>query len=503
MPLTPAFWSNLILAIGLGLAVALLLWLFRRAKLIQRVRVSALLTALALGAYLVLTSLNFFSSESLTLRIVFSLSVLLAANTLLQIFDWVAWDYVMGVRRHIAVPRLLIDLFNLVVLLGVAFVLLRFVFGVVDLSGLLFTSTVLSAVIGLALQDTLGNIITGLALQLERPFTVGDWVKVNDLEGEIIQMSWRTVTLRTRDDNNIFLPNGNVAKDYIVNYSRPTPLQRMHALVGVAYAHPPALVKPVLAEAMRGAPGVSAEPPPQVVIKEYGDFAVQYDLLYWITDFANALTIHDEVMTRVWYALRRAHFAIPFPARDVTVRMLSDDHEDRAQAQQQRAVFATLRPLSIFAPLNDAQVEQLAGTVTRQRYTTGEYLVRQGEAGDSLFVIAAGQVRIERLLEDGQVIHLDTLNHDEFFGEMSLLTGEPRSASVIAQTDTEVMVVSKAGLSPVIGADGRIAEAFSLALMKRTRRVEEAVAKTGPLNKKPDGQAGDILARIRRFFGVG
>jgi small-conductance mechanosensitive channel len=503
MALTPEFWSNLTASIGLGLAGALVLWLFRRNKLAQRVRVSALLTMLGLGAYLTVRGAGWLAADSLSLRVLLSLSILLGANTLLQLFDWVAWDYVMAQRRHIAVPRLLVDIFNFVMLLAVALGLLRGVFGVQDLSGLLFTSTVLSAVIGLALQDTLGNVITGLALQLEQPFTVGDWVRVSDEEGQVTQMSWRAVTLRTRDNHNIFIPNGNVAKQHIINYSRPVPLQRMHAAVGVAYAHPPEQVKAVLTGAMTEARGVCAEPAPQAVVAGYGDFAVQYDLRYWITDYTRAIEIHDEVMTRVWYALKRAHMTIPFPQRDVAVKMLSDDHEARAHARQRAEVARALRPLPILAPLSDAQIEQLAETAARQRYATGERLVRQGDDGDSLFVITHGRVRIERQLEDGQTLTLDHLEHDQFFGEMSLLTGEPRSASVIAEAETEVVVVSKAGMSPVIAADGRIAEAFSLALMKRTRNVEAAVAKTGPLPAKTDRADSDLLARIRRFFGVG
>jgi small-conductance mechanosensitive channel/CRP-like cAMP-binding protein len=503
MTLTPEFVSNFSLAVGLGLAIAVLLWLLRRYALVRRIRLSALLTVLLLSVYASVQSAGWFAPDSFSLKLLLSVTVLLAANTLLQIFDWVAWDYVMGQRRHIAVPRLVADIFNLVVLAAVAAGLLRFVFGVADLSGLLFTSTVLSAVVGLALQDTLGNVITGVALQLEQPFSVSDWVKLSDQEGQITQMNWRSITLRTRDNHNVFIPNANVAKQLIINFSRPTPLQRMHAFVSVAYSHPPEHVKAVLVHGVAEAQGVCAAPAPQVIVSQYGEFAVHYDIRYWITDFARALDIHDAVMTRVWYALQRANLSIPFPVRDVTVKMLGDDHEARTLAGRQREVMSALRPLPIFAPLNDAQVAQLAGTATRQRFATGERLVRQGEAGDSLFVITKGRVRVEKQLDDGQTLTLAHLEPDEFIGEMSLLTGEPRSASVVAETETEVVVVSKAGLSPVIAADGRIAEAFSLALMTRARNVADVVAKTGPLAAKPDRADSDLLARIRRFFGVG
>ncbi|MGQ0603815.1 MAG: hypothetical protein ACT4QE_19210, partial [Anaerolineales bacterium] len=146
MTLTPEFLSNLSLAIGLGLAVAFILWLFRRYPIVRRVRLSALLTVFLLGVYLSAQGAGWLAPDSFSLKILLSLTILLAANTFLQIFDWVAWDYVMGQRRHIAVPRLVADIFNLLVLAAVAAGLLRFVFDIADLSGLLFTSTVLSAV---------------------------------------------------------------------------------------------------------------------------------------------------------------------------------------------------------------------------------------------------------------------------------------------------------------------------------------------------------------------
>lgn len=319
-----------------------------------------------------------------------------------------------------------------------------------------------------------------------------------------MQMSWRSVTLRTFDQHNIFIPNGNIARALIINYSRPTPLQRMHAGIRVAYGQPPGRVKQVLEQAAAEAEGVCADPAPQAILRSFDDFSVHYDLLYWITDYSRLLPIHNNVLTCVWYALDRAQMAFPFPVRDVTVRMLGDDHEARLRAQHRTQVAAALRSLSVLKPLSDVQIEQLAQTAQRQRYTAGERLVRQGEAGDSLFVITAGRVRVETQLEDGTVIVLAHLGPDEFFGEMSLLTGERRSATVIAETETEVVLVNRAGLAPVIAADGRITEALSEALAARTRNTGErvAAATVSLAERRAGNQSPDLLAQIRKFFGV-
>jgi small-conductance mechanosensitive channel/CRP-like cAMP-binding protein len=502
MTLPPAFWNNLLIAAALGLAVGVSLWLIRRSTLGQRLRVSAGLAVVGLGVYLAELGLGSRADDPV-LQVTLAVVIMVSANTLLQLFDWLFWDYLLGRRRHVAVPRLVVDLFNFLVLAGVAVAVLNRVFGVTDLSAFLVTSTVLSAVVGLAVQDTLANVAAGLALQAEHPFAVGDWVRLSGEEGQVVQMNWRTITLRTRDNHNVLLPNTNAAKELIINYSRPTPLQRMHARVGVAYGHPPEQVKQALQAAVAGAAGVAAEPAPQAQVEGYADFAIQYLIYYWITDFSRVPEIHDAVMTRLWYALRRAGFGIPFPVRDVTVRMLSDDHAAQVQARQQREVFAELRGITLFAPLADAVVEQLARGAVLQPYAAGEVLVRQGEPGQSLFVIKSGRVRVDARGEAGQVTTVARLGPDDFFGEMSLLTGEPRSASVIAEIETEVVVVDKAGLATAIATDARLPEVLSEALAARQRSLAEQVSAAGIAGSRLAPLPTALLGRIRRFFGIG
>lgn len=500
--MTTEFWNNLTFAVALGLIVAFVLWLFRRQAMMRRLRATAIIAAIVSGGYLILVSLGGVVSPVIV-QLALAFSILLAANTLLQIFDWFVWDYLFGQRRGITVPRLIVDIFNFVALAVVALVVLNRVFSV-DLSGFLVTSTVVSAVIGLALQDTLGNVITGLALQIEHPFTVGDWVKVSEQEGQVTQMSWRSVTLRTRDNHNIFIPNGNVAKQIIINFSRPTPLQRMHAVVSVAYGQPPGPVKELIAKAVTEARGVVAQPATIVVIRDYGEFAIHYDIQYWITNFADVNVIQDEVLTRVWYALQRAHISLPFPVRDVSVRMVEPNHEEQMALARRGRVEAALRPISILNPLTAEQITQLAQTSEQQIYTADEILVREKASGDSLFVIIAGRVRVEKRLEDGQVSVLAHLGPDDFFGEMSLLTGEPRSASVVAETETEVIVVHKTSLAEIALKDPRILEALTMALEQRMKHSAERVAaETGPLAERRPGQPSSaLLSRVRRFFGI-
>ncbi len=466
--------ASILLAIGLGFGVSLILWLLRAFPLVQRVRISVLGLALALGVCFVLLGAGI-GADSLSLKLAESAAILLATNALLQALDVLLWSNIVGRRRGIQIPRLLIDIFNVAVLAGVLLTILYRIFNV-NLTALVVTSTVVSAVIGLSLQDTLGNIIAGLALQMDRPFTIGDWATINGNEGEIMRMNWRTITLRTLDNNHVVVSNANTARHDIINYSRPTVVQRRHTQVGLSYAYPPGEVKRVLMETLLQVEGVRATPAPEVLLNEFADSSIVYDVRYWIDDFSQRQLIHDGVMTRIWYTIRREGMSVPFPIRDVTMRQITDEHAVQARQQVVRETYAQLRPLSLFATLSDDQIRQLAERADRRLYTRGEVLVRQGDTGDSLFVILSGRARVESKDEQDRVTVLAHIPPGDFFGEMSLLTGERRSASVLAEEETEVVVVDKNALAEVLAGDLHSLEALSEAVEKR---MEESAAREG------------------------
>ncbi len=488
-------------AAGLGLAVSLILWLLRRFEFARRVWLSALGVAMAVGLRQVLLAAGL-SGEVLSLRSLTAIAILLAANVVLQLIDRVLWNYLMGQLRRIVVPRLLVDLFNLLALIGVGLFILDRVFAV-DLTAVLVTSTVVSAVIGLSLQDTLGNVMAGLALQLDRPLSVGDWVQISGQDGEVMQMNWRTIMLRSIDNHWYVIPNSNVARNEIVNYSRPTVLQRLHVQVGLSYQYPPGRVRQVLRRAVAQVKGVRNDLAPDALIVEYGDSAIIYDVRYWIDDFARNSEIRNAVLTQIWYVLDREAMSIPFPIRDVNLRQVPEDHELRLKEQLRQEVFARLRPLTVFAPLSDEQIEQLAQHARVHRYTMDELLVRQGDQGDSLFVMKSGKARVDVRGENGRITTVATVGPDDFFGEMSLLTGEHRSASVIAESEVEVVVVDKSALARVLAADMEALKALSQVVELRFQDSAQKVAAAAADEDGQElGQATNLFSRIQGFLGL-
>jgi branched-chain amino acid transport system substrate-binding protein len=195
--------------------------------------------------------------------------------------------------------------------------------------------------------------------------------------------------------------------------------------------------------------------------------------------------------------------SVPFPIRDVNLRQVPEDFERRVQEQLRQEIFAQLRPLSVFSPLSDEQIDQLSQRAQAHHYTEGEVLVRQGDMGDSLFVIKSGRAQVEVDDNNGRVTTVAKLGQNDFFGEMSLLTGEQRSASVVAETETEVVVVDKSAIAKVLAADMAALEELSQVVEERFQDRAEKVAAAA--EKRPGRRRvrdSNLLARIQSFLGL-
>lgn len=259
--------------------------------------------ALKFGAYTVWGLLSFFNL----------LSLLVGVTSLIGI---VIFDVVLT-RTRFRVPSLVRDLIHLSIL-GVIVLTILYQRGLDPLS-LLTTSAVLTAVIGLALQNTIANIFAGLALHLDRTLGINDWIKVGDNVGRIAEIKWRSTLLWTEDGDLLILPNGQLLDAEVLNLSRPDNVQREQITVGFHYRHPPNEVKPILLDAARSTPGVLIDPKPDCILTDFADSAITYTLRYWIKDYTHHATIESDVRTQVWYAAQRAGLEIPFPIRTLVM----------------------------------------------------------------------------------------------------------------------------------------------------------------------------------------
>ncbi len=489
-------------AVALGLAVGLILWIIRKHSPGSKLKLWILLAGIAGASYLVMKMFGV-PGESAFSRIALAATIMLGANTILQVLNLLLWDYLLKKQGDIHIPRLIIDMINFIVLAIVAVAILNGIFGV-KLTAFLVTSTVLSAVIGLSLQDILGNLFAGLALQMERPYKVGEWIGVGEEEGIVVQMNWRTLTIRTRAGDHVTIPNATVSKDIVTNYSHPNRQHMCRIEVGMAYDHSPGQVKKVISGIFARTDGVLSKPLPKVFLNRFDDYTINYDVRFWITEFHRKPEIESDIRTHIWYSLRRAGLSIPFPIRDVTLRTVSEDHDFRIKELLKTEMLNELRKEELFKMLNDEQILKLAESSSKHLYSKGEILVHQGDSGDSLLIILNGRVEVYVSDSSGRKTHLADLHDGDYFGEMSLLTGEPRSASVCAVAETEIIVVKKEGLANLLETEPLILEPLSEMLEKRledlsSRAVNRSIEEQ---EKKQPVQKDHILGRIRDFFGI-
>lgn len=404
-------------------------------------------------------------------------------------------DFYLRQREGAAVSAIVRDVASVVAYFVVVVAVLRSTLDI-NLPSLVATSAVLTVIIGLALQDVLSNLFSGLVLELEAPFTHGDWVRIGGFEGTVEEIGWRSTKIRTRLNELVTLPNAMLAKEAVVNYSRPDPRYGDTLHFEAAYEVPPNLVKDTVMTVLEADRDVRRTPVAEVRLDRYGEIGVGYAIRYWATDFAERDSIRSRIMTNLWYALQRANVRIPIPARDVFVHSgapaaLSPDHAD---------LTATLRAVPLLAPLDDTALARLATRVRRLTFGKGEVVVRGGEPGDSFYVIERGAAEVT--LNGGVARALDHLQAGSFFGEMSLLAGEPRSATVCAITDLAVLVVDREAFKDIISADPALLGPLSEIAARRQAATEEHQRRLEATPHEPANgqQAQRLRERIRAFF---
>lgn len=370
-----------------------------------------------------------------------------------------------------------------------------------DVTGLFTTSAVLSVIIGLALQDTLGNVFSGLSLQTERSFKVGDWVLFGQNEGVITDISWRATILRTRANDLVIIPNSLISKDVVVNYSAPTRVHAVLAEIGVHYRHPPAEVRRAIEQAAEQTASVLKLPRVHVRTKRFDDSAITYEVKYWIKDYAELEEIKNAFMTRVWYSFSRHDIEIPFPIRNVYMHTITEETEKAAAQEAEDRIFQQLREVPLFDPLTDQETRSLASRARVERYFTGEVVMHQGEAGDSLYIIDEGSVAV-MVSQDGRSEKLADLGPAAIIGEMALMTGAERTATVTATVPTQFVIIDRDAFRKTLLQNPHIADQISETLATRREQRDATLAALHEAARhEPSEEKGQILTRIWEFFG--
>jgi small-conductance mechanosensitive channel/CRP-like cAMP-binding protein len=409
----------------------------------------------------------------------------------------------------LAPPQVLRDLSVAAGYTGVVLWLLSH-FGV-NFEGIVTTSAVMTGVIVFSLQDSLSNILGGLVLQIDESFQVGDWVTIDQTRGRVKEITWRHVAIETRNWDTVIIPNSVLIKSQVLIQGQRAgqPLQeRRWVYFNVDFRVPPTDVFRVVTEALSWEPveGAASEPPPNVVLMDFKESYCSYAVRYWLTDLAKDDPTDSLVRSRVYFALQRAGIPLSVPALTAFVESKDEErarlHHEREIAQRLSAL--DLAKVELFREMNDEERRKLAERLSPAQFMKGELMTRQGATAHWLYILTKGSAEVFISTDKGVRKNVSILRAGDFFGEMSLLTGEPRSATLKALEDSECYRLDRKAFDDILHGRPEIAHYLSQILARRKVELEavhhdlDAAERAAMMSKQQES----MFAKIHKLFGL-
>ena len=370
-----------------------------------------------------------------------------------------------------AAPQLLLAVPRIVTIIVAGWLLIDAVWGV-DLSAALTALGVTSLVISFALQDTLSGLASGMLLLSDQPFKPGDWITTGEIEGEVVDLSWRTTRIKTRDRDLIIVPNSQLANAAVINYSSPDPLHRVRVALQVAYVNPPTLAIEMLLDAARSTPGVLAEPPPTVYVTQIDDPLMGYDVRMWVDDYAIAPRVKSDFGRLVWYQSHRHNVPLPSPAQDLYL------YDGVAAGETGEPTTEDLRNglqrSPLLASLSDDELDTLAASTHAARFATGEEIFGPATTERHLYVIDQGLAQLFVPI-NGQDAPVIEFGAGEALGVLDLSSAKHHEAFIRAVTDCEVFVIDSQAIGNVGSRNIEVSTAMNRLAAIRRRRLDRVI----------------------------
>jgi len=414
-----------------------------------------------------------------------------------------------GVLARMTMPRILSDV--LFALSLIVWAIYRMDVLGVNLAGIVTTSTIVGGGIVLSLRETLANLWGGLALQLDNTYRIGDWVRIDEAMGQVVGIRWRYTSLATNSGETLIIPNSALVKNRVHVLARRGDLRipwRRPIEINVGYEWPPSRVINVIEAALARAdmPNVARAPAPTCTCADFQTSSIKYVVLYWLTDLSRDLLTDSVVRLHAFAALQREGMDVPITRAEIFWNPASDVRAEEAVRERDTRI-ALLVSLELFRPLTDLERKALSAELKPAPFVTGDVITREGEPAESLYILARGQVGIFRDAAqpaESPRQRLATLSAPGYFGEMGLLTGQPRTASIMARNDVLCYRLESSGFDAILRARPEVVGAISQTVAER-QAANDATLKAlsdEARARQASGRAAELVRRIQAFFGL-
>jgi small-conductance mechanosensitive channel/CRP-like cAMP-binding protein len=436
---------------------------------------------------------------------------------LIRLVDGILLGWHERRRVEFPLPKVLHSLILAVLYLTILFIIFKGQLGI-NITPFLATSAILTMILGLAFQGVLSNILAGMSLTFTKSFNKNDWIRVGENEGMVLDTNWRETRIFDRYSNIIVLPNNIVASENITNYSQPNRRTALTVPVKASYDAPPSKVLDALRDAASEVPQVLSTPAPEAYVLGYEDFGISYVLKFWITDFAHKYPIMTTVGRLIWYKFQRQGIEIPVPVSDKLGEVLRSVREQAGiplpDMEKERNFYDLMRSSFLryqegekrgFLLVSEDEIRELAVFAKRHRFTSGEYVFRQGEKGESCYILASGRIKGEIIYEEKGKKYTSEffVEPGGLFGEMSLFTGMPRTATGLVEVESELLEIDTEDFSRILGKNPKLAEIMADLVSKRNKKNQEFLKKIKELSEqdiKISTSKRSILSRLKNLI---
>jgi small-conductance mechanosensitive channel/CRP-like cAMP-binding protein len=421
---------------------------------------------------------------------------------IIRVIEVMVWPLVIERRLGSTTPRLLKDFVRLLVIVVALAAIISEVFEA-SISGFLAASGVAGLVLGFALRSMIADFFSGIALNLERSFSIGDHIKLEaGVDGEVVEINWRTTVLRNLPGNHVIVPNSKISDMRIENFSRPENHHLMWSVITLDFDVPVQRAERILmAAATQAQVSIGGIGAPLARVRDITELGVEYLVVYSVPDWRRRERSRSEVTRHIMHHLSVAGIRPPNPKYDIYTGELSLHQLDH----QHGDAHALLKHIPLFTLLDDSEVASVAMQMKTHLFSTGEVIVKQGDVGASMYIVAEGllSVSVDRG-ESGDAIQVNQLIPGEFFGEISLFTGEPRTATVKAEVNALVYEITKDAMELILEKRPEIAEQLPQVIARHRLRTAEAMKTLTVEQQEVEIQhfAAQLLQKMRRFFSV-